>query len=574
MIINSIGLKNFKSYGNNMQKVHFEEGGELILLSGDNEVGKSSLIESIDFTLYGIVRGKNTKKIAITKLPNRQNKCLETEIDFINDIGDKIIIRRKVEPTSIEVLKNGKSFFKEFKNMTTEDREEFIGLEYNTYKSLISLNLSDFANFVNLDSETKRKLLNKLFDIKEIDEYFMISKDILKNSYKEKERIETIKLTKLSTIETYKENIENIKIQTGNYSNKEDIKKEMLSHRNTFTTLKHEIKDLSITISQLSKEIKSKNEILEGKKSKILQDDFILKHIIEKIKIFKSGICPTCDTILEKNHTKHKLEDLEKEESDKREEINTLKSEGSILLNEIKDIVSEKNGLFTELNNKNYEFNNISDILKDLKKQYETEDVSINEINKNIQKLEDENKELDEKLNIILQKIKRYTGIVDYLSEKGIRKNIIGTIIEPVNKNLEFFLKEMESRHTVKLNDEFDALIKDRYMEEDPETLSIGGARKINIAIALSYIKTILDTNRKINILFLDDVFSAVSPSNVNIMIRVLKEFARDNNINIVIVHQGSFDTNLFDRVINIEMKYFSTIIDTKIKKKDETENG
>jgi hypothetical protein len=55
----------------------------------------------------------------------------------------------------------------------------------------------------------------------------MISKDILKNSYKEKERIETIKLTKLSTIETYKENIENIKIQTGNYSNKEDIKKEM-----------------------------------------------------------------------------------------------------------------------------------------------------------------------------------------------------------------------------------------------------------------------------------------------------------------------------------------------------------
>ena len=46
MIINDIGLKNFKSYGNNMQKVYFNEG-ELILLSGDNESGKSTLIDLI-----------------------------------------------------------------------------------------------------------------------------------------------------------------------------------------------------------------------------------------------------------------------------------------------------------------------------------------------------------------------------------------------------------------------------------------------------------------------------------------------------------------------------------------------
>ena len=187
MIINDIGLKNFKSYGNNMQKVYFKEG-ELILLSGDNESGKSTLIESIDFTIYGIVRGKNKSKITLAKLPNRQNKNLETEINFINDDGDKVLIKRKLEPTSFEIFKNGKSFFKEFKAMTTDQRELFLGLEYNTYKSLISISLSDFANFVNLDSETKRKLLNKLFNLREIDEYFMISKDILKNSYKEKEK--------------------------------------------------------------------------------------------------------------------------------------------------------------------------------------------------------------------------------------------------------------------------------------------------------------------------------------------------------------------------------------------------
>ena len=128
---------------------------------------------------------------------------------------------------------------------------------------------------------------------------------------------------------------------------------------------------------------------------------------------------------------------------------------------------------------------------------------------------------------------------------------------------MEFFLKAIQSRHSVKLNDEFDAIIKDRYLEEDPETISIGGARKINIAIALSYIKTILTTNKRINILFLDDVFAAISPSNVNIILRVLKDFAKDSNINIVIVHQGDFDSNQFDRVIHIDYKYFSTITDS-----------
>ena len=566
MIINDIGLKNFKSYGNNMQKVYFKEG-ELILLSGDNESGKSTLIESIDFTIYGIVRGKNKSKITLAKLPNRQNKNLETEINFINDDGDKVLIKRKLEPTSFEIFKNGKSFFKEFKAMTTDQRELFLGLEYNTYKSLISISLSDFANFVNLDSETKRKLLNKLFNLREIDEYFMISKDILKNSYKEKENLESIKLSKLNTINTYKENIDNIKRQKGE-KDKEDIKKEMLSYKTTYTTLKHEIDDISISMTQYLKDLKNKSELLNGKRNKILQDDFLLKEIMKKIEIFKSGVCPVCDTILDQDHKKHKLEDLEKEQQDKIDEINKIKSEYSELNNEIKIISNEKNQLYITSNKKNFEFNTISNTLKDLKRQFETEDVSINELNKNIEKLEDENKELDININKISKKIEKYTRIVDYLSEKGVRKNIIATIIDPVNKNLEFFLKAIQSRHSVKLNDEFDAIIKDRYLEEDPETISIGGARKINIAIALSYIKTILTTNKRINILFLDDVFAAISPSNVNIILRVLKDFAKDSNINIVIVHQGDFDSNQFDRVIHIDYKYFSTITDSY--KKDE----
>lgn len=40
MIINSISLRNFKSYGNNLQKLSFPDESSLILLTGKNGNGK------------------------------------------------------------------------------------------------------------------------------------------------------------------------------------------------------------------------------------------------------------------------------------------------------------------------------------------------------------------------------------------------------------------------------------------------------------------------------------------------------------------------------------------------------
>ena len=371
-------------------------------------------------------------------------------------------------------------------------------------------------------------------------------------------------LSNTNTINTYKENIENIKSQTVNI-NKEEIKNEILSYQSPYTTLKHEISDLNISFSHLSKDIRNKKEILEGLKNKIIQESFILKEITKKIDIFKSGICPVCDSELNTDDKKHKLIELGQEETNQQNDIDNFKKEYTELVNEIKSITFKKNSLNTDLNNKNYEFNQLDFKLKELKRLYQSNDVdsvAITEIKRNITKLENDNLELNKKLNDIKNKISGYEKTVNYLSEKGIRKDIIKTIIEPINKNLEFFLKEIQSNYIVKLNDEFDAIIKDKFIDIDPETLSIGGARKINIAIALSYIKTILERNKRINILFLDEVFSSISPSNINIMLKVLKDFSRTNNINILIVHQIVFDENMFDRVIKIEKKYFSTIIE------------
>src|SRR6056297_1896731 len=108
MIIKSISLKNFKSFGNNTQKLTFNtKNGDLILFSGKNGAGKTSFQQSFDFSIFGIVRSKNSKRIPKSILPNRINKYLETEINFVNNLDDEILIKRNLEPNLLQIDING-----------------------------------------------------------------------------------------------------------------------------------------------------------------------------------------------------------------------------------------------------------------------------------------------------------------------------------------------------------------------------------------------------------------------------------------------------------------------------------
>ena len=95
MIIKEIGIRGFKSFGNNEQTVKLNtEKGELILLVGNNGNGKSSLLESFEYALYGKVKSGKTKKWhKLSTLPNRINGELLNKIKF-NSNGTDVEINR------------------------------------------------------------------------------------------------------------------------------------------------------------------------------------------------------------------------------------------------------------------------------------------------------------------------------------------------------------------------------------------------------------------------------------------------------------------------------------------------
>jgi len=185
------------------------------------------------------------------------------------------------------------------------------------------------------------------------------------------------------------------------------------------------------------------------------------------------------------------------------------------------------------------------------------------ELNNIIEELKNKNIEYNDILIELYKKVDIYQYLKNMFSNDGVRKSIIGNIIRPVNVYLSEFLKKLESSHKVSLNDEFDATVCElESVEIDPETISKGEDRKINMAIALSYLKLILKFKHT-NILFLDEIFDGIDVDNVDIILKILKELAIEHNLNIICVHHNLMNLNNFTRIIKANKYIFSDIEDS-----------
>ena len=582
MIIKSISLKNFKSFGNNKQSLTFNTTkGDLILISGQNGHGKSSFQQSLDFTTFGIVRGKNGKRVPQSILPNRINKNLETEIEFINNQSDTVKIIRCLEPTSAKVFINDIDETKKFKNYKKEERDRVIGFDYETYKSFISLSVSDFANFIDLSPEDKRNIINKLFNLQDLDNYLSLSNGLIKQQNDEKVKYETIIETNNQTIDTLNQNIITIK-RSGAIDTQQEIERlETLknSKRDPYIKLK---KDL-IEFDEKFKNIEKQRQDLENQRN-IIHNDIIeikveIKNLEEKLKVYNSGVCPVCNTSLKDESHLHDLSDIKSKYREYKEKFNNLDNSKNDLILKLTQISNQKDSLLkqksssnTQLNNLSYELKTITSKIASLKEEKKN-DTSIDELTKNIEELKLKNTQNADKINEINNNIQVYNELKEIFSQNGIRKSIISNIVKPINVYLKEILDSMNSPYNIKIKEDFDVIIYERLTNEvHPESLSMGESKKINIAIALSYLKLILKF-RKLNILFLDEVFSSMEPENVEYALKVLKEFTREFNLNIIILDpkvyftdNSEFGFNYFDRVVKIYKKMsFSTIEEVHI---------
>jgi DNA repair exonuclease SbcCD ATPase subunit len=565
MIISEIGIKGFKSFGNNEQTLKLNnEKGELILLTGSNGNGKSSFIESFEYVLYGKVKSMKKKKWAtLSTLPNRINNELQNRIKFVSN-GTEIEVIRGINPGTLKLIENGLENDRAGKANLDEKIENYIGMDIETFKSFISMSINDFKNFISLSTDEKQLLLDKLFNLEVINILNQILKDLNK--------VNKIQLAKYdSEISTLNDSISSIQRSIQKAIEKEklniqseidEIKKQIDDRKSEYQLLKEKVEKIKVKENELKTELDSEKEQYINLNSEI-------KSAQKDIDLYDSGKCPTCGTDFDNDHF-HNLKDVLLE---KKNSLESLRNEIEANIRGIKEKQVKLQGI-SDTTTKS--FNDITYLLRNYKTQIEKlqsqKDRESGQSNVNVVEFENTIKELESKkeTSVEYQTISKekelyYKELSKVFGEDGVKKTIISSIIKPINHFINDNVKKMSLPFQVQLDETFTAQIKQFGGVIEHDSLSTGETKKINISILIAYLK-LIRTKKHINILFLDEIFSSIDIEGCEDILNLLKSFANDYNINIFVVHHAILNQEVFDRIIHINKDVFTTINEMNIE--------
>lgn len=557
MEIKSITFKNFKSYGNNIQTLNLNKNGDLIILTGYNGAGKTSISDAIDYAIYGKVRGKKKKNIPNAKLINRfnQSASMYIELDFdIKDINYKIIRGQKPNKLELEDSKTG--IHDAAKTNINNDIENLVGLDFNSFKSFVSMSISNFQNFIILSPEDKRKILDKLFNLNIINDLNKLLKELKSDNNKTIQSLNDSISLMDESIYTIEDTINIIK-----QSNDNKIDEEIETFTNLILTKKDEfikIKDNYLQKKDVVEKAKSKiNEI----EKKINKSKWHIQSLNEKLKLYENEQCPTCKTKLDGSEHLNIKSELEHEKNNYLVILDKL----NISYDKIKTKLDE---LVVLENKYQHQYITLTSELKQLKNNLEKSTSEKNKI-KNLSELEQlyekitqqqqKKDKIEENLNESNVDDLVYKKLGELLSEDGIKKTIIKKMLPILNMHLNDSLSFLGLEFQVNIDENFNAVVTSMGEEIDTETLSEGETKKINVCLMIAYSKMIR-VKKNVNILFLDEVFSGIDIEGIYKMIGLLKDFSKKWKINIFLVHHSSLNTEHFDRHIHISKKTTSFI--------------
>lgn len=558
MVISNVSIRNFKSFGNNEQNLNIStDKGSLILLSGSNGNGKSCLISSFEYALYGKVKGNNKKWSILSTLPNRINRTdMLITLNF-KSAGIDVEVKRGLGPAKLELWENGVLNERAGKANIDAEIEKYVNMDIETFKSFISMSINDFKNFMSLTAEEKRLLLDKLFNLEIINVLNNILKELVRNNKTRMTSLDSEIKTLNESIDSIKKSIDRslLREKVNTQSEIDKIKEDMDSKKEEYRQLKEKTEKIRQKEDEIQTELDA-----EKKQYIILQGD--IRNAKKDIDLYDSGKCPTCATPFDSEHFLSLRETL----VEKMQGYNKIKSE---LEQNVKKVQDRKTKLRDISRKVDTSFNDITYFLRNCKQQIdklERKKKNETNVNENVSEFKNTIVELEEKkdissdsMGITQEKQLYYKELNAIFGESGVKKSIIAGIIKPINVFIKENVKKMGLNFDVELDETFTARIKTLGNVIDSDTLSTGETRRINIAILIAYLK-LIRTKKHINILFLDEIFSSIDFEGIQDILILLRQFANEYNINIFVVHHAIMNNEYFDRIIKIEKNVFSSI--------------
>lgn len=567
----SLKFRNLLSYGNKLTTIDFHKG--LNLIKAQNGSGKSSILDALNFVLFG----KPFRNIKMNQLINKYNdKDLLVSVEF-NIGNDEYEIIRGLKPNLFSLRKNGNEVDSlSSKKLNQEEIDKLLGINEKLFKNIVGIAVTNNKPFLSMSTGEKRMLIENIFNIDVLSE---MNKEIKKRNTCEK----TEQKLKITELDGYKNSIidnqKYIKQINGYIDQFEENKAKEIANKTSELKENEEkiakkIANIDIGNKKLEELTKNIIKIDEEKMTEISKTIGISEHERTRIKktlstIGQNKICPICNSELDEGHAKEHIdglkEDLNKIENFVLPKLNSeLKELENIKQEKIKndrtiDVIKSK--LIEEETNKKSIEKQIEKIKSEIKEIENKEcNFSIQEYEEKLASLKDKEQKLNEEVEVLNHNLEINEVLLNILGDEGMKKYFFEKLLPILNQRINFYLKKFELPAELEFNNMMEEKIMTGKFEQSYNQFSGGERARIDMAILLSFfdISKII-SNWSCSILFIDEVLDAgVDASGteqfISTLYNIVTEDDRSLGIYLISHKLGEIQMN-WNEVIEIEKK-------------------
>ena len=559
--------KNFLSTGNYFNEINFLDSSTNLIV-GENGAGKSTMLDALSFALFGKAHRKITKNQLINTINNKD--CV-TEVTFsVNAVQYRVV--RGIKPAKFEIWKDGSMI-----NQSSHAREYQDILEKNVFQmshksfhQIVVLGSSSFVPFMQLNSTSRRDVIEDLLDINIFSKMNMLLKEktsLLKGELENNTHsIEVVK-TKINAQKKYIRDLTAINTQ-----HRKDKEGEISEFQTEIEELNAVNITLSETVNSLLPTITDSLSTVRENKQKLdqyyAQFKTQVKTVVKEAKFFdENEHCPTCDQDI--------AEELRKEKKDsataKAKGLKTTMDEAEIQRKIYEDdIVSLESRMSECLADQNTLHNNNQTIIR-LQRSIDKLRTDLNDMadssgdmgqaNSDLSELDSElHQRTDEKY--VLNEKASYNRIAgELLRDTGIKTKIIRQYIPVINELTNKYLQILDFFVHFELDDSFSETIRSRYRDTfSYDSFSEGEKQRIDLSLLFTWrqiakIKNSVSTN----LLILDKTFdSSLDGEGVDNLMKIIDTLKEDTNV-FVISHKTELEDAHFERKLTfVKDKNFS----------------
>ena len=559
--------KNFLSTGNYFNELNFLETPTNLVV-GENGAGKSTMLDALSFALFGKAHRNINKPQLVNTINNKDCMC---EVEFtVNGVNYKIV--RGLKPAKFEIWKDGtminqSSHAREYQEILEKN---VLQMSHKSFHQIVVLGSSSFVPFMQLNSTSRRDVIEDLLDINIFSKMNMILKEkisLLKGELENNNHSIDVVKTKINAQKKYIRDLSAI-----NTAHRKEKESEIEGLNSDIAILNEANVELSEEVNNSLPSVQSELGKFRENKQKLekyrTQFDTQVKSVVKEAKFFdEHDNCPTCDQDIGDD-----LRDSKKSAANERaRELQKLMSQADKQLQEYNETIETLEVEMSDLMHKQNLMNNNMQMISRLNQNVQKIQSDLLEMSENTGDMAQANKELnvlDEELHNLTDKKYSFNELSSYnrvaselLKDSGIKTKIIKQYIPVINELTNQYLQTLDFFVHFELDESFKETIRSRYRDTfSYDSFSEGEKQRIDLSLLFTWrhiakMKNSVSTN----LLILDETFdSSLDGEGVDNLMKIIDTLKEDTNV-FVISHKTELEDAHFERKLSfIKDKNFS----------------